>query len=153
MPNYKNGKIYKVVCSESNRVYIGSTTQRLSARIYKHKHKSNQCMTKSFIEPKIYLIEDYPCDRKEQLLMRERHFFELLECVNKCSPLKDKEKSILRHRVTSMIIYEKNREKILARNKEKIVCDCGKTMTRNYLSKHKKRYCKTLNPLNKYIVF
>jgi len=145
MPNYQNGKIYKVVCSESNRFYIGSTVQPLSKRLSGHKcsSKRKNCMTRDFINPKIYLIEDYPCQRKEELLMRERFFFELLNCVNKKSPIQDKEKRIIRHRETSQINYEKNREKILERNKEKIVCDCGKTITRNALSRHKKRYCKT----------
>jgi hypothetical protein len=31
----------------------------------------------------IVLIENYPCDTKEELLTRERHYTQLLSCVNK----------------------------------------------------------------------
>eukprot|EP00952_Eustigmatos_sp_NYUAD-ZCMA_P009908 40808-Eustigmatos_ZCMA.PRE.1 len=34
----------------------------------------------------IVLIEDFPCDNKEQLHARERHYIETLECVNKVIP-------------------------------------------------------------------
>ena len=41
MPNYQNGKIYKLVCDDPEKIYIGSTTQRLSARLSSHKKKKN----------------------------------------------------------------------------------------------------------------
>ena len=86
MVNYGNGKIYKVVCSASGRVYIGSTTVTLSRRMTNHRCKNNKCMTKDFIDGKIFLIEDYPCERKEQLESRERFHIESMDCVNKCIP-------------------------------------------------------------------
>ena len=62
---YSNGKIYRVICEETNRQYIGSTCNPLRKRLYEHKKKHNGCMTKDFINPSIILIEDYPCERKE----------------------------------------------------------------------------------------
>lgn len=91
MVNYQNSKIYKIVCDKTGLVYYGSTVQKLSDRLSGHKRKEgnvgvNQCMTKNMINPKIYLVEDYPCDRKEQLLMRERYYIENNECCNLCIP-------------------------------------------------------------------
>ena len=37
MVNYKNGKIYKIVCDVSDFIYIGSTCQPLNKRWGEHK--------------------------------------------------------------------------------------------------------------------
>jgi hypothetical protein len=117
---YKNGKIYRIVCNITGKQYIGSTTQPLSKRLYEHKKsfknwkegKANSNFTTSFNvleggDFDIILIESYPCNSKEELHARERHFIESLECVNKCVPLRtDKE------------YYEDNREKLLVKQKE-----------------------------------
>jgi len=97
--DYKNGKIYRLVCEETGRQYIGSTCSTLVKRLSNHKRLSNtgrnRCTCKDFVNPKIILIEDYPCDRKEQLLMRERHFIETIECVNYARPIiTDEERKI-----------------------------------------------------------
>lgn len=135
MPNYKNGKIYKVICSETQSFYIGSTTQPLSKRLCEHKTRFNNCLTKSFITPKIYLVEDFSCERKEQLLMRERYHIENTDCVNLRLPLvtNEERKDYLKNR------YENNKEKILKQhqeyrenNKEKIKED-----TKIYKNKNK----------------
>ena len=46
MPNYQNGKIYKLVSNISNDIYIGSTVNKLSHRLNKHKSKANKCVSK-----------------------------------------------------------------------------------------------------------
>jgi len=46
----------------------------------------------------IRLIEDCPCDRKEQLLARERHFIETIDCVNKKVPLRTKHEWYMENR-------------------------------------------------------
>ena len=162
MPNYKNGKIYKLVCDETNLTYIGSTTQSLSKRFNEHKSdkKKNRLKTISnMIEPKIYLIEDYPCERKEQLNMRERYFIENMECINKNIPcrtfkehyLDNKEKICKKtneyywnnkekHNELTRKNYEKNKEKISERQKEKITCECGEIICRGSKSKHIKSF-------------
>ncbi len=35
--DYKNSKIYRIVCNETGETYIGSTTQTLTKRLSKHK--------------------------------------------------------------------------------------------------------------------
>ncbi len=158
MPNYQNGKIYKLVCDETNLTYIGSTTQSLSKRLCEHNYdlKKNRLKTISnMIEPKIYLVEDYPCERKEQLNMRERHFIENMECINKNKPcrtikehyLDNKEKICKRtkehyknnkekHNELTRKNYEKNKDKVLERQNQKITCECGEIIRRGYKSKH-----------------
>ena len=85
MPNYNNGKIYKIVNNIDNMIYIGSTTTKLCYRMAVHRcHMDNnnatlyQHMRKlgahNFV---IVLIEDYPCSNKNQLFRRERYILEL----------------------------------------------------------------------------
>ena len=119
MPNYKNSKIYKVIC-ETGLIYIGSTTQPLKERL--RKHKSGVCRCKDFINPKIELIENYECESRKELLTKERYYIESIECVNTQIPLqsrkeyytknKDKLKKLQKER------YENNKEVILEKNKE-----------------------------------
>ena len=94
MPDYSKGKIYRIVCNETGEQYIGSTIQSLSRRLAKHvwESKNNQehgCKSFPIIDRgdySIVLIENCPCESKEQLLRRERHFIETIDCVNRYIP-------------------------------------------------------------------
>ena len=99
--DYKNGKIYKIVCDTTGLVYIGATTQpALSTRLGQHvtRYKSfvktgvnKKCTSISVIENgnyKIFLIEKVPCDTKDELSRRERFHIEANVCVNKIIPLR-----------------------------------------------------------------
>ena len=90
MPNFSKGKIYKLVSNKSSDVYIGSCLVDLSKRLYGHKSKSNKAVSKSmFVDGaiiSIVLIEDCPCENKNQLKARELHFITTLECINKNKP-------------------------------------------------------------------
>jgi len=93
MPDYNNGKIYRIVCNETGEQYIGSTTVSLSRRLAEHVNsiKRNWCKSSSIIERgnyEIVLIEDCPCETKEQLHRHERHYIETMVCVNKYIPLR-----------------------------------------------------------------
>lgn len=69
MVNYQNGKIYKIINTENNEiVYIGSTTQPLCKRYSDHIHKAPN--------HKIILIENYACNSKEELCMKEQEIIE-----------------------------------------------------------------------------
>jgi len=120
MVNYQNGKIYKILCDETGLTYYGSTTQRLSDRLSGHKRKKenvgkNVCMTKVMTNPKIYLVEDYPCDRKEQLLMRERFYIENNECCNKLIPLRTRKEYYLDNKE----VIDKKKKEYTKKNKDK----------------------------------
>jgi hypothetical protein len=86
MPDYKNGKIYKVWSPQGNEIYIGSTIQPLYARLSAHKTKGN-CNSKILFEKyddvRIELIECVPCDNKEELTRKEGEYIRNLDCVNR----------------------------------------------------------------------
>lgn len=102
MPNYQNGKIYKVVDLNEEMIYIGSTTQSLCNRMMGHKSKyktKRQSNVRSFLifdkygieNCKILLIENCPCNTKEELCKREGEIIKSMECVNKKISGKTKE--------------------------------------------------------------
>lgn len=95
MPDYQEGKIYKIVSGDL--VYIGSTTQSLKARMTGHKTlydswkrgKSLFITAFPLIETgqyEISLIESYPCQSRIELSARERFWIETTNCVNKVIP-------------------------------------------------------------------
>ena len=81
MPDYKNGKIYKLWSLEGDDIYIGSTTVGLHKRLNNHKKPSNICRSKllfeKYKEVKIELIEEYACENKAQLNRREGEIIRL----------------------------------------------------------------------------
>jgi hypothetical protein len=102
MPDYQNGKIYKIVSFQTDKVYIGSTCQGLAVR--KAGHVRNY---KSYLNGKghnrssfeivrhddadIILIENYPCNSKNELCARERYYIENTKnCTNKYIPNRTK---------------------------------------------------------------
>jgi hypothetical protein len=94
MVNYQQGKIYKIVCNITGKVYVGSTCLKfLCQRLANHvalynlylKGKKNYMASYDIIEKgnyEIFLLESCPCETKDELLMRERHYIENMECIN-----------------------------------------------------------------------
>jgi len=69
MVNYENGKIYKIINTDTNDiVYIGSTTEQLCKRYAKHHNKAPN--------HKIILIQNYSCNSKEELCKKEQEIIE-----------------------------------------------------------------------------
>jgi hypothetical protein len=101
MVNYENGKIYKLVNDITGLTYYGSTCQPLSKRKHHHKNlfKNNykhMCMSRLLFEEHpesvdIVLIENFPCQSKEQLHAREKELMTTNDCVNKNIPFRTKE--------------------------------------------------------------
>lgn len=91
MVNYKTGKIYKIFNDLTDDIYVGSTCVLLSIRMVRHreesKKKPNRLFYKFLIEKegwdnfRIILIEDYLCDRKEELLQREEYWRKKLKAI------------------------------------------------------------------------
>jgi len=158
MPDYSKGKIYRIVCDTSGEVYYGSTTQSLSVRLSGHKFRAkNNCTCRSIIDGgnySIVLVEEYPCENKEQLERRERFYIENNVCVNKQVPTrttkeyrdvtKDRKADYDKH-------YRENNKEMLNEKKhlyyqdhkeeraEKVVCECGRIVRRDALRRHKTR--------------
>ncbi len=87
MPDYSQGKIYKVVSPNHSKIYIGSTVKTLADRFSEHK-SNRKCTSVEIIDAgdsDIKLIEDFPCLDKAQLEDREGEI-QLMDwdgCVNK----------------------------------------------------------------------
>jgi len=107
MPDYQNGKIYKIVVNteEEYKPYVGSTCEALSRRMaehrtnYKRKGKnisSHKLFDEFGIENcKIILLEECPCENREQLLMKEREWLDKIECCNKRRPYNSPEEKLI----------------------------------------------------------
>ena len=115
MPNYQNGKIYKLWTLEGNDIYIGSTTLSLSQRRADHVKKfkngkgcsSSKILFEKYNDIRIELLEECPCENKEQLTKKEGEYIRNNICVNKeIAGRTDKE------------YREDNKEKIKERHKE-----------------------------------
>jgi len=168
MPNYQNAKIYKLICSETNKVYIGSTVTTLNRRKLQHTYSYNSCTSKDFINPEIYLIENFPCSNKEELHNKEREYIENTDCVNIVVPCQTRKEYYENNKERQKDYQEKNKEKIKAykqcyheKNKkelnkksreykkdnkqelskkarEKMTCECGSVYNRKNKSRHLK---------------
>ena len=122
--NYQNGKIYKITADideEDGNIYIGSTTQTLCKRMAKHrgdfklyeKGREKKCYSFDLIKKygldrvRIILIENFPCNSREELVKREAYYIRSLPCCNKIIPDRTQEEW-----------RNENREKLLEYKKE-----------------------------------
>jgi hypothetical protein len=114
-------------------------------------------------------IEKYSCTDGNQARSRERHYYDLLNAkLNKVKPLTTEEERRQMHKeykqkeqykdynklygkkyrdehVDEMKEYNKeyrkeNKDKIHERKTEKITCNCGSVISRNYMSEHLKTF-------------
>ena len=104
--DYSKAKIYKLVCNTTGLTYVGSTIQKLSQRLSEHKghYKSySQGKYKKYNTAyeiiknnnyEIILIENCPCNSKEELHREERKYIESIGCVNKVIPTRTKKEWI-----------------------------------------------------------
>ncbi len=170
MVNYGNGKIYKIVSSNTEKVYIGSTTKKyLSQRMDEHRsafksNKARKCKSEELLkedDAQIILLENYPCSSKDELLARERHWYDQYKnvAINKVRPVvsnkerqiqnnekaktyreNNREKINTKARETGKknwaVRYAKEKDKILERQKIKTVCECGSEVRKVDISKH-----------------
>ena len=174
MPDYNKGQIYKIVDVGYNKCYIGSTIQKLSDRMAKHrtnykayiegKRKFDSTAYNIFDEYgvsscKIEWIEDYPCNSKKELEAREGTHIRNTDCVNRCiagrthkqhyhdnkeriaeisrqNYMDNKEEITAKRRQRrkdepekireqEREAYQRNKEKKLTKNKERVECECG----------------------------
>jgi hypothetical protein len=144
--NYGNGKIYKLVSDQDNQFYVGSTIQKLCQRKTQHvcKSKNPNEMGRLVYEHfnqigwqnvKIILVETYPCDSVEELVKRERYWYELLKpSLNSRFPQMDKLEYAEKYR-------SENRELCNARTnrsqQKPVTCKpCSMTVKANAVFKH-----------------
>lgn len=135
--DYKNGKVYVIRNVVNDKVYVGSTTQILSKRFHKHKHQINCQRHKNYplyvamreigVENfYIELIENFPCNSKEELHAREGHYIRefnsykegynaLVSGRDKQQYYQEEKEYVNQHNKEN---YEKNKEERLKKNKE-----------------------------------
>jgi len=158
MPNYQNAKIYKLWCHETDEIYIGSTTVPLSKRLGQHKYPNYTASSRILFEKSnnvmIELIEEYPCENKDQLTKREGELIRQLDCVNKRIEGRTKQeygKKRYEENHDKFFQYRQdNRNKIREKQNQKIVCECGCETSRSNLAKHK-RSNKHIEFINNYL--
>jgi len=150
MNKYEKGKIYKIVNDDMpDKVYYGSTIRKLNHRFCGHNKSYNYCMSKILFEkgePRIELVEDYPCSNKRELEKRERFYIENNECVNKHIPTRsrkeyrEKPENKKRQKEYWAVPENKNRQKEYERKRLsfKITCECGSIISKKHIARHKK---------------
>ena len=132
---YQLGKVYKIVCNKTNKIYIGSTCmkylrQRLAEHIqdYKKYKSGKKKLISSFeiIENEDYdivLIENFPCNTKDELHMQERYHIENNECVNRVFPIVSKEEAkerLKQYREDNKEMLRQQKKEYYEQNKEVI---------------------------------
>ena len=163
-PNFANGKIYSIRSHQTDKIYIGSTTQSLAVRLGGHKRMD--CSSKEillFDDAYIELIELFPCASKMALNLREGEIIRERVCVNKQIAGRTKTEWHEDNKENIKQYRQDNKESISARmkqfnkqyyeeRKKMRLCSCGgkynegKTDCRNkhYGSKHhisNSRFC------------
>jgi hypothetical protein len=128
---YKLGKVYKITSGNSDKVYIGSTTQKLNNRLRGHvldfeKFINGKVHNVSSFEVlkegdvKIELIKEFEDITRKELLKHEGKYIKEMDCINEriagrtCKEYKeDNREEIL---AKKKAYKEANKEKIKAKN-------------------------------------
>lgn len=135
MPNFQNGKIYKLICDD-DCIYIGSTTMSLQDRFLKHKsnYKNNEAcysVIKIFEKgnPQISLIENYPCDTKLELIQREQFYISQNKtvCTNQINAYLNKKEYLKEYQKRNMNKYREANRKYRLEHKD-ILNERAKTL-------------------------
>ena len=153
MNGYENGKIYKVVDKNDNIIYIGSTKLKMNKRWTGHHLNCDQ--------NKILLIENYPCESREELRIYEQKFIDLyneMGLVNQRKAYSSEEESKQQKKdyyetdkyKESQKIYKqsekyKQQQKEYFKEQRKIKANCphcNKIMLKNSISRHIRVSCK-----------
>ena len=150
MNRYENGKIYKITDVGYNKCYIGSTCESLSKRMERHRKQYKEYIKGRMKKKttaidifnefgiencKIELIENYPCQSKEELFKREGGHIKATECVNRQIAGRTQQEWKLdnpeqareyyeRGKVRARAYYHKHKEEIIEKrhlNEEKII--------------------------------
>ena len=169
MDDYTNSKIYRIDVIGCEKIYIGSCYTSLDTRFSLHKSDINKCSSKELFKygvcPIITLIENYSCETKIELRMREQYYMDLFvndgyTLVNKhrayTSPEMKQEynkeyndthkeqrkeyKQIHKEKIKEQHreYRELHKEELNKYYKKKFICECGGKYTNSHKSTHMK---------------
>ncbi len=154
MPDYDESKIYAIRSKLTNMIYYGSTTDTLSNRFSKHKYEYNNSDDRpyctsfeifDFGDAYIELIEDFPCDSKQELQKREGEITKLdINSINvREEGLTRKQTNDKYYKNNSIKVLKfqkeyrsKNKDKIKLKRLVRIICDCGCNIGLSKKSRH-----------------
>ena len=136
----RTGRIYKIICSQSNDVYVGSTFNSLKYRWQGHKclykrwmdGKTNNLSIYSLFQKhdienfKIILIKEYEVEDKNHLEAYEQLWINKLKPINKVNPFQIKKLSAKQYREANKETitqykkrwHETNRESVKVKQKQ-----------------------------------
>jgi len=150
MPDFKQGKIYCLRSHQTGDIYIGSTCQPLPKR--KGDHRGKYKLWKNgkyhyvasfelikYDDCYIELLEECPCDNRNQLERREGQLIREMDCVNKYVAGRSKKEYDEEHKEQIKKYREEHKEQI-------------KEYKKKYREEHKeqiKEYKKKYNEENK----
>ena len=118
----KSGKIYQLEDLSNGNLYIGSTIERLSTRLAKHRYNYNMyvqgngcyCSSYKILENNNYqisLLEKYICDSRDDIIEREgiyvnNYIKDNKIVINKNMPGRKQDKQYFRD------YYQRNKERL-----------------------------------------
>lgn len=146
MVDYRKGKIYKITSYQTDEVYYGSCCNTLKKRFSNHKSKSNGCASKRITQYEdciITLVENFPCNNKDELKTRERYYIENFDCLNKNIPGQTKAE----YRIKNLEKKKEYNKEYNIVNKEKISIQKKEHYNNNKAAKLE--YMKEYNDKNK----
>ena len=177
--DYSKGKIYKILNTITDDIYVGSTCVGLEKRFAKHKSQIHQKQNDNI---KLYqkmrelgtdvfyikLIQEAPSDSKAELRALEGKYIREIGTLNKhiagrtqpvyIQETKDQKREYdknyreekqehiserrRKHREDNQELYQERWRQTYLRRREKLMeqvkCECGKEVSRGWLSNHKK---------------
>ena len=141
--NIKYGNVYKISCNNTDKIYIGSTTQNLKSRLSQHEYfysqylQGNKQYYSSFEVLKnndyeIKLIEICPIN---ELKIKEKYYIKyLINVVNKNIPCR----KIKEYYLDNISNYKQYYQKVKNNDRFKILhmCNCGGCYSLNNKQHH-----------------
>lgn len=145
----KTGKVYKIIHSQSNICYVGSTFNTLRDRFRKHKdclNNKRQCSIVEYFNKygkdqfSIVLIKEYEVIDRKHLEAYEQLWINKLKPINKINPFRIKNLTINKYAKT----YRKT-EQYISYRKAYMQSSAYKESCKKYNLKHKDRYKEWVN--------
>ena len=152
MVNYQEGKMYKIVSFQTDKIYVGSTCDKsLASRMSRHrchfkrylKDEHNYITSFEILkydDAQIILIENFPCNSRDELLARERYHIEqnkeiVINKMKKPYTSDDEEKQRIKN--YQQKYYENNKEKLKENVKKNVEKNIDKI--KEYQRQYKKK--------------
>lgn len=152
--DYQNGKVYQILNYVTDDVYVGSTCQSLSKRMSKHrgvmnnktcKHRPLYSLMRKHGRDNFYieLIEEYPCDNKDQLRAREGFYQRERATLN----IRVEGRTTQEYNIQNKEVMTRKRIEFYAKNKTKIREQAKTLYYQNYKEKKQQYYQKNKEKL------